>query len=126
MAAAGSIAIGNVEVFGHKNYRRYVLPFTTHASTGNVAEIPLTFPAGDLVLLDFIPGATTPTTGCSLLLEDASGVDVLTGQGAAIDTSKTRRFTFTPPVPFQGGTLTATLTNAGNSKNGQIIVTLLA
>jgi hypothetical protein len=87
---------------------------------------------GTIVRVVTDPGATAPTTLWDITCPDANGVDLFAAQGA--DRSATVTEHFVPGVPFKDGTTaglapvvymgtaTLTITNAGNAKNGTVIV----
>jgi hypothetical protein len=76
------------------------------------------------------PGSTAPTDNYDITLTDEDGYDVLGGAGANRDTATTESFvpqilgsdaTTVFPVVV-AGTLTLAITNAGDTKNGTVVI----
>jgi hypothetical protein len=104
----------------------------TSDSSGNASATtdPI---SGTLCKVEFVPGTSgnAPTTAYDITLTDVGGVDVLAGQGANLTLSPT---SVVPGVPFTDGTTTSTapcvvsdalalaVSNAGNTKSGQVIL----
>ena len=101
---------------------------TANSADGAGASIKV---VGTLTRVMFKPdgGATTPTTLYDVVVNDAAGLDVLTGLGANL--SETTTTTKTITLTDSGGTtlhtgrtvaevLTLVITNAGDAKGGQV------
>lgn len=113
--------------------RACVLAWTSH--TDGTVTLPAAVPlVGELLRAVFVPGAggVQPTNLYDVTLEDAHGIDLLAGQGANL--SNTAASHVCPGVPLRDGTTTSTrpvavagpltlkVTNAGDSKQGQVIL----
>jgi len=76
---------------------------------------------GVLVRAVFVPGATTPSDLYDVVLNDADGYDVLAGQGA--DRSSAAAETVVASMgAVANDKLTLGVTNAGDTKNGEVIL----
>lgn len=111
---------------------KVTLSWTTHTDgSATKTTDPLT---GTIVGITYNPGSTTPSDNYDMTLSDEDGFDVLSGQGANLDQSTTTRIV--PGVPFKDGTTTSlapvavhgtlalSITNAGDTKNGTLVIYL--
>ena len=104
----------------------------TSAADGTVTQALDKKYSGILERVVFNPGATAPTASYDVTITDDQGYDVLAAQGA--DLSATVTTSVKPGIPFKDGTttsiapividdtLTINITNAGDSKNGVIVL----
>lgn len=113
--------------------RRYTVDWTS-ASDGTYSEAINSGEtiAGEIVRVVFNPGSTAPTANYDITITDAQGFDVLAGQGANLSATDTTNVA--PGVPVKDGTttsvgpmivcdvLTLSITNAGASKNGTVVL----
>lgn len=79
--------------------------------------------AGAVLRVVTNPGATAPTDDWDLVLNDADGVDVLGGSGANRDTANSEQIIPTN-IPFIAGSIELRISNAGNAKNGTVVIYL--
>lgn len=104
----------------------------TSTSGGTYSET-IAIPApGELVSVKFVPGSPAPTDLYDVTITDAYGIDVLSGQGANLSTSTASEVC--PGIPVKDGTttsvgprpvwgnLTLSISNAGASKAGTIVL----
>jgi len=81
---------------------------------------------GRIVRLVTDPGAAAPTAAYDVTLTDPEGLDVLKGLGADRSATVTEDvnivYTGTSDHPYVNDVLALNITNAGNSKNGQVII----
>ena len=114
----------------HKSVRRYQYDWVS-AAGGTVTQT-LDHINGMLVAVQFIPdGAAAPTNLYDVVITDQSGEDVLQGEGANLLTAtsawlvpvlqNTIAGVGTALVPLDGP-LSLAITNAGNTKEGIIIL----
>jgi hypothetical protein len=124
---------------GRGRIRKVLIDFVTDDGTGSVAVTTRKI-VGELIKIVTDPGATAPTDNWDVVLTDEEGVDLSVNMDdAAIaaliarDTANTEE-TYLCLFDTAAGTsrvgafpvvcdkLTVTVNNAGNSKNGQIIL----
>lgn len=67
------------------------------------------------------PGSTAPSDNWDFVLNDADAADVLEGAGADRDTTNSESKALAAPV-LLAGTLEPQISNAGNAKNGTIVL----
>jgi hypothetical protein len=67
------------------------------------------------------PGSTAPTTLYDIVLNDENGADVLAGAGANLSATVSVSANLNPPV-LVDNTLTLVVSNAGDSKVGQVVL----
>lgn len=137
MAVAGSIAFSE-QVFvnkGHRPVRKFIMDWTSDSS-GDVTEIPTDgHVSGAILRVVTVPSATAaPSDNYDVTCLDENGVDIFAGQGANRDTANAEHFK--PGVPFKDGTttstdviciddiLTLTVDNAGDTKQGRVVIYL--
>lgn len=114
--------------------RRIVIAWTSDAS-GDANGTHTARLSGELLRVVFIPDAVAvPTALYDVTLEDDNVMDVLAGQGANL--SETTTTNVCPGVPLLDGTTTSVrpmviddalelkVSNAGNAKQGQVIIYL--
>lgn len=115
---------------GGKPIRKVRLDWTSDSS-GNASQ---TFGSieGTIVRVVTNPGSTAPTDNYDMTITDEDGYDILAGQGSNRDTSTTE--SFVPGIPFTDGTttsvapvvvdgnLTLTISNAGATKDGSVVL----
>ena len=80
---------------------------------------------GQVIALLTDPGSTAPTDNYDIVVNDADGHDVLAGQGANRHTTTTQWVLHSDSTPLgvvAGSTLTLDITNAGDSKEGDVYV----
>ena len=89
---------------------------------------------GTIVGVTFDPTTAAPTANYDVTLSDENGVDVLAGQGANLSATVSTRVcpsqpmkdgttTSTAPIPIHG-TLDLSVSNAGDTKSGKVILYL--
>jgi hypothetical protein len=108
-------------------YTKYSLAWLSDAS-GNVSANSVSVKTGELIQVTFIPGTggTQPSDAYDMTIADVNGVDVLGGGGANL--SQTTITTVACPIStyfrrhFEEGTLTPSISNAGNAKTGTIVI----
>lgn len=116
--------------------RKLVVDWTSDDTTGAVTGTTAEEVVGRLIKGVTDPGATAPSANYDIVITDAEGADVLAGCLATLTdrhTSTTEQVYFlvkdtaaTPLAqsvhPVVSGLLTIAITNAGNSKVGQLIL----
>lgn len=126
---AGSIVVTTADLGG--SISKYTVAWTSDAS-GNVSTNTFGLRRGRLLQAKCIPGAggAAPTDQYGLTLLDSDGVDILMGLGAGRSATAGQ----VVPAPsgqgslsdmlrwFEGGTVTPTITAAGNAKTGTLIL----
>tara|TARA_Y100000310_G_scaffold246825_1_gene252231 strand:- start:5398 stop:5841 length:444 start_codon:yes stop_codon:yes gene_type:complete len=124
----------------HGSIRRVIIDWTSDDATGAVTATTGKI-VGQLLKVVTDPGATAPTADYDIVISDDEGVDVLSGLAGTggTDPSLADRHTSTTEVvhlwaedsltdvvpgsqPYVCSTLSVAVTNAGNSKLGQIII----
>jgi hypothetical protein len=113
--------------------REYVSAWTSNSS-GVASDTVNLVQCGELVGVQFVPGTSgsQPTDAYDVTVLDAYSFDVLMGQGANLSNSTVTKVcptipakdgttTSTGPQPVSG-TLTVSVTNAGNTKSGTIVL----
>lgn len=126
---AGSIVVS--KTVSGDGLTKYSVAWTSDAS-GNVSANAFVMKRGRLLQAKTVPGAggAAPTAGYLVTLPDADGLDLLMGLGASRSASNAE---FAPlnsgqgePASsirwFEGGTVTPTITAAGNAKTGTLIL----
>lgn len=127
---------------GVGHVRRIVIDWTSDDTTGAVTATTKKI-VGQLIKVVTNPGATAPTDNYDIVISDADGLDLLSSLalGAAVaptlanrDTADTEvvhlwalsvvttGFPLTGTAPIVCSTLSVAVTNAGNSKQGQIVI----
>jgi len=89
-------------------------------AAGVVSANPITVADGTIRQARIVPGATTPTDLYDVTLIDDSGIDLLGGLGNNQLAASGAIYPFDPPLIVEAGTLTLTIANAGNTKNGRV------
>lgn len=106
--------------------REVSIAWTSDDTTGAASGTSSLSYTGRLVGVTFISGAATPTTGYAVTLTDVHGRDVLGGAGASVASASTtyvQAVSSGIPLPsFVDTTLTFAVANAGNSKNGTVVL----
>ena len=104
----------------------------TSAADGTATVASTQVISGEILRVVIDPGAAAPTTLYDMTLTDSDSVDVLAAQGANL--SATVTLNICPGTPLKDGTttsvvpmivdsiLTLNITNAGDSKNGTVVV----
>lgn len=98
------------------------------AGAPHLPYVPLI--AGRIAAVETIPGtlgipATNPPTNAyDITLLDVYGHDVADGNLGGRSSTVAEKLVFDTPVPI-GGELTLTIANAGDAKNGRIIITMV-
>lgn len=123
---AGTVTTAQSQaLFGHGvQYRVLTLTCTADSADGSFPDTTLRSLTGRLVRLVTNPGATAPTTGYDITIEDGQAADLLAGHGA------NRSATVTETEWIYGGSLGMpvychgdyTFKIAGNSVNSAVIV----
>jgi len=123
---AGSIAVTTSDLRGST---KYSVLWTSDAS-GVVSANTFAVRDGLLKLVKFIPGAggVQPTDQYDMTITDADGIDVLAATGANLSNA-----TATATCPnvgtyhkrfIEAGNLTPVLANAGNAKQGTVVLVI--
>ena len=124
----------------HGSVKKILIDWTSDDTTGAVSGTTRKI-SGQLLKVITDPGAAAPTANYDITITDGEGVDVLSGLGGTGGSppSLANRHTSNTEVvhlvsenaatdfaagtqPFVCDVLTVAVTNAGNSKNGQIII----
>lgn len=126
----------------HGNVRRIIIDWTSDDATGAVTATTRKV-VGRLLKVITDPGSPAPTANYDIAITDDESVDILSGLGGTNGTapSLANRHTTTTEVvhlwaedntvntipipdsrPYVCSTLAVAVTNAGNSKQGQIII----
>lgn len=79
---------------------------------------------GKLIGLTTDPGATAPTDNYDVAVTDSEGHDVLLGAGANRDTANTEHVAEANLGAVAGSKLTLAVTNAGDAKEGVVVLYL--
>lgn len=110
---------------------RYLIDWESTAGGSYTDTITLQA-AGELIAVSFGPGSPAPDANYDVVITDEEGVDILAGQGANL--SATVSTMVTPGIPVKDGTTTSvgcrpvmgdlslSITNAGASKQGKIVL----
>lgn len=77
---------------------------------------------GKVIWLVTDPGAAAPTDNYDVTVTDEGGEDVLAGAGADRDTANTEYVAEASLGAVAGSALTLNITNAGNAKDGEVIL----
>jgi hypothetical protein len=123
---AGAVVLTNAEA---QSRQKITLAWTSDAS----GDVSLTtgdfdFPGGFIDLVEFIPHATAPTAAYDVTVTDpdSNEHDVLEGKGANLSASAT---TFHTPLRstydkgwLPAGTYRLIVANAGNTKQGSVVL----
>ena len=135
MAAAGTLTEtppNNADRF-NRPIQKYSYAWTSDAS-GNVERYTTSAINGALVNVEIVPdsGGSAPTANYDLVINDASGVDVLAGGGGNLSATVPSRLRphFSQTIsavsyPFEVCVyeqLQIVISNAGNAKSGTIII----
>ena len=127
----------------HGPIKRVIIDWTSDDTTGAVTATTGKI-VGQLLKVVTDPGAAAPTANYDIVISDDESLDVLSGLagvGTAVAPTLANRHTSTTEVvylrtesvvttgyplagtePYVCSTLSVAVTNAGNSKNGQIII----
>lgn len=116
--AAGTVTTAEIT---HTSVRK--ITFTWTSSSGGAADATTTAAFdGRVIGLITDPGAAAPTDDYDLAITDADGHDVLLGAGANRDTVNTEYVTEGSLAGVAGSKLTLAITNAGNAKQGVVVL----
>lgn len=105
----------------HATVKKIIFAWTSSAAGAADATTTAAYD-GKLVTLITDPGATAPTDNYDVVVTDADGHDVLVGQGANRDTANTELVAESLLGAVAGSKLTLAVTNAGDSKVGEVIL----
>ncbi len=96
----------------------------TSTSGGDVSAHSFTPKRGRLVQVKFVPGASSvqPSADYDVTLVDSDGADLLQGEGADLSNSAASFVTFATPVQLPGGAIDLVVANAGNAKQGTVVL----
>lgn len=123
--AAGTATLTEVS---HGIVKKLIFAWTsgTGAEGGTVTKATTRPYDGKIVGISTVPsgGGTAPTDNYDILLKDADGHDVLLGAGANRDTANTEHVAETSLGAVAGSVLTLDISNAGDAKQGTVIVYL--
>lgn len=118
----GPVVISNNS--GTSRYTSYTIPWTSDAS-GNANGTTFSLLAwGRVVQVEFTPGAggVQPTTLYDITLNDTRSIDYIGGAGANLSNTVSTVLTTTNPTIVGGITLELSVTNAGNAKQGTVVI----
>ena len=97
----------------------------TSDSSGDATETTTSTYSGEILSLVTIPdGTAAPTDNYDVVVTDSNGVDILYGGGADRDTLNTEYVQGTSLGVIATSALTFTIADAGDTKEGTVIVTL--
>ena len=96
----------------------------TGAEGGTVTKVTTAGFDGKLIGLTTDPGTAAPTDNYDVAITDADGHDVLLGAGANRDTANTEYVAEASLGAVAGSKLTLSITNAGDAKEGVVILYL--
>lgn len=96
----------------------------TGAEGGTVTKVTVAAFDGKIIGLTTDPGSTAPTDNYDIEILDSGSHDVLLGAGANRDTANTEYVAETSLGAVAGSTLTLSITNAGDAKQGVVILYL--
>ena len=118
----GPVVISNNT--GKSSYVSYTIPWTSDAAGNANATTFQVTNWGRLVQVEFSPGAggTQPTALYDIVLNDARGVDYLSGSGANLSNTVSTLVTPAAPVLVGSATLELQVSNAGITKSGTVVV----
>jgi hypothetical protein len=126
-SGTATLAISKYDALGPAGVLAYRIAWTCDAA-GRVTLSTQAI-AGTITKLVTNPGATAPTDNYDILLNDEDGADVLNAKGQNRDTANTEVVapmigdgTTTNQLVDVNGVLTLLITNAGNAKNGELIL----
>jgi hypothetical protein len=106
----------------HGSVKKIVFAWTSD-SGGDAEEVTAEAYDGDLLGLTTIPdAAAAPTDNYDIVITDAGGHDVLLGAGADRATATTEHVARTSLGAAAASVLTLTVSNAGNAKEGVVIL----
>jgi len=107
----------------HGSVKKIVWSWTSDAA-GLASETTVNAFDGVLLGLTTIPapGGAAPTDDYDVAVTDSAGHDVLLGAGANRDTANTEHVTGASLAGVAASPLTLTVTNAGNTKTGTVIL----
>ena len=115
---AGTV-VTTEETYG--TVKKVKFAWTSSADTGAADATTTNAYSGLVIMAVFVPGVTTPTDNYDVTVADADGYDILAAQGANLSNAAT-----VTKTASMGGVandkLTLAVTNAGNSKNGTVVV----
>lgn len=107
-----------------RNVRKIVWTWTSgsgddagEASASNLTELD-----GEILGLETNPGSTAPTDNYDITITDSDGHDVLIGAGANRDTANTEYVDRASLAGVAGSKLTLNVTNAGDQKEGVVVL----
>jgi hypothetical protein len=120
MAVAGTIITTPLDIGG--GVTQYSVAWVSSAG-GAVTENSLDVRRGPLRQVKFIPSAAVaPSDLYDVTLLDADGADVLVANGANLSATVASWYSPTNPIYLAAGALTPTIANAGNAKEGTIVL----
>lgn len=120
---SGTLTLTTVTSHDLAKYSALWVSDSAGAVTGDLPNIN-----GEILRVVYNPGATAPTDDYDVVLNDADGVDLLNGTGANRDTANTESTITTEAdgVTTQAmttmGTASLAITNAGDTKGGELIL----
>jgi hypothetical protein len=120
--AAGTATLAEIT---HTSVKKIVWAWTSGVGGGDagVCTKATTVPFdGKILGVVTIPHATAPTDDYDVTITDADGHDVLWGAGMNRDTATTEYILGSACGAVSGSTLTLNVSNAGDSKRGQVVL----
>jgi len=124
----------SVKHYERLGFKRVEIPWTSDAAGAASVVTPVLQGTIRRVVTDPAAAPNAPTDNYDATLLDEFGADLFAGQGADRDTANTEQFcpgislkdgVTTSVVPIAvAGTATLTITNAGNTKQGTVILYL--
>lgn len=118
---AGSAVVVTETV--HTSVKKIVFAWTSDSATGAVSGATTRAYDGEIIGLTTVPsGAAAPDDNYDITVTDVGGHDVLLGAGANRDTANTEHVARASLAGVAGSALTLNVSNAGNSKQGSVIL----
>ena len=127
MAVTGSVVLLRTTPIHVAGCLRRILRYrwTSHASLGTVSECKISVPPGCIRQVKYIPSSTAaPDANYDVKIVDDDGLDILFGLGADRTATAPDLYTLEPEYNHDGGLFDLQVSNAGNSKQGEIEIVL--
>lgn len=99
--------------------RKHTVAWTSDAS-GDASQT-ITIDGAIVRVVTNPDGTAAPTDNYDVTLIDPDGVDLLAGEGADRDTANSEQI-FPSNTPFHNGDVTVTIANAGDTKEGTVVL----
>jgi hypothetical protein len=121
MAAVGTVTVTKTRLNAH--FEQVSIAWTCDAS-GNVSGNAFAVGVAALWQAKFIPGSggTQPTNLYDVTVNDANGCDMAAGKGANLSNATASIGVQSGPLSIVSGTLDLVVANAGNAKQGTVVL----